>query len=109
MSRAWTVETVGTIVDDEIEALPVDIRARLSRCVAQIEAHGPSALTPKAFKHLGDGLWELRLQGRDGIARAIYVTASERRLVIVRAFIKKTLKTPPRELAVARERARLIP
>ena len=108
MSLTWTVETTGRVVDEEIEALPVDVRARLAWYAAQIEAHGPSSLPPNASKYLGDALWKLRLQGRDGIARAIYITASGRRLVIVRAFVKKTQKTPSQDLAVARERARLI-
>lgn len=43
------------------------------------------------------------MAGRDGISRAIYVTAAGRRVVVVRAFIKKTQKTPPRELEIARQ------
>ena len=46
--------------------------------------------------------------GRDGISRAIYVTASGRRVVVVRVFIKKTQKTPPRELELARQRAKEV-
>jgi phage-related protein len=48
------------------------------------------------------------LTGRDGIARAIYVTATGQRVVIVRVFIKKTQKTPPRELELARQRAKEV-
>ena len=57
-------------------------------------------------KHLEDKLWELRMTGRDGIARAIYFTAQERRLIVVRAFVKKTQKTPRREIEIARRRMR---
>ena len=53
-------------------------------------------------KHLGDQLWEMRMSGRDGIARAIYVTARSRRVVVVGAFVKKTQKTPRAELEIAR-------
>jgi phage-related protein len=56
--------------------------------------------------HLEEKLWELRLKGKSGISRAIYVTASGRRVVIVRVFVKKTQKTPKRELKLARERAK---
>ena len=59
-------------------------------------------------KHLGDKLWELRLTGRDGIARAIYVTATGQRVVIVRIFVKKTQKTPAREIELARQRAKEV-
>ena len=53
-------------------------------------------------KHLQGALWELRLIGRDGIARAIYVAASGKRVVIVRVFRKKTQKTPGEDLELAR-------
>jgi phage-related protein len=46
--------------------------------------------------------------GRDGISRAIYVTASGQRVVILRVFVKKTQKTPPRELELARQRAKEV-
>ena len=36
----------------------------------------------------------MRIRARDGIARVIYVTASERRVVILHALRKKTRKTP---------------
>jgi phage-related protein len=36
------------------------------------------------------------------------VTARERRVVIVRIFVKKTQKTPQRELELARQRAKEI-
>jgi phage-related protein len=47
----------------------------------------------------------MRMKGRDGISRAIYVTASGRRVIIVRAFVKKTQKTPHREIKLALQRA----
>jgi len=50
----------------------------------------------------------MRLKGRDGISRALYVTARGKRLVVVRVFIKKTQKTPRRELVLARERAKEV-
>jgi len=50
----------------------------------------------------------MRLKGRDGISRAIYVTATGRRVVIVRVFVKKTEKTPRREIDLALERAREV-
>ena len=53
-------------------------------------------------------LWELRLTGRDGIARALYVTAIGRRMVVVRAFVKKTQKTPRSEIELALQRAKEV-
>jgi phage-related protein len=48
------------------------------------------------------------MRGRDGIARAIYVTARGRRVVVVRVFVKWTQKTPRREIDLALERAREV-
>ncbi len=56
------------------------------------------------IRHLEDKLWEMRLTGRDGIARAIYVARSGQRLIVLHVFIKKTQKTPRTALALARAR-----
>jgi phage-related protein len=53
-------------------------------------------------------LWEMRLRGRDGIARALYVTAAGQRVVVLRVFAKKTQKTPRREIELAHQRAREV-
>ena len=55
-------------------------------------------------KPLRDELWEMRIKGRDGIARAIYVTAKNRRIVIVHVFRKKTRKTPRAAIRMALSR-----
>ena len=104
----WTVEALNTVVDTEIDALPKDMRAKLVRLSALIEQSGFQALPRDSVKHLEDKLWELRITGRDGISRAIYVTAAVRRVVILRVFIKKTQQTPPRELEIARQRAKEV-
>jgi phage-related protein len=59
-------------------------------------------------KHLEGKLWEMRMKGRDGIPRAVYVTASAERDVVVHAFVKKTQKTPRRALEIARMRAKEV-
>jgi len=104
----WTVETLNAVVDEEIAALPDDMRARLVRLSGIIEANGFGALPRDSIKHLEGRLWELRITGRAGISRAMYVTANGQRVVIVRVFIKKTQRTPPRELELARQRARSL-
>ena len=105
---AWTVTTLNATVDAEIEALPADMRARLVRLSELIEKHGLEALPRDSVDHLEDKLWELRLKGKAGISRAIYVTASGQRVVIVRVFVKKTQKTPSKELRLARERVKEV-
>ncbi len=101
----WTVETLNTTVDAEIAALPVDMRARLSRMATLIATVGLENVREPHIKHIEGQLWELRIKGKDGISRAIYVTTKPKRLVIVRVFIKKTDKTPRREIEIALQRA----
>lgn len=104
----WTVFALNALVESEIFALPKDMRARLARLTNLIEQHGFEGLPRETVKHLDEKLWELRITGRDGISRAIYVTASGKRMVIVRVFIKKTQKTPKNELEIAHQRAKEV-
>jgi phage-related protein len=48
------------------------------------------------------------MKGRDGISRAIYVTARGHRVVVVRVFVKTTQKTPRSEIELAREPAKEV-
>jgi len=102
----WTVEILNETVREELEALPRDMQSRLTRIIDLIEDIGLEQLREPYVKHLEGKLWEMRVKGRDGIARIIYVTAHERRVVIVHAFRKKTQKTPRSALRLARSRAK---
>ncbi|MDB5440868.1 MAG: Phage-related protein [Caulobacteraceae bacterium] len=104
----WSILFASETAKAELDALPVDMRARFERIVRLIQEHGLEKVREPYVKHLEDKLWEMRLIGRDGIARAIYVTASGRRVFVLRTFIKKTEKTPKRELELARARAKEI-
>ncbi|HEY7389040.1 MAG TPA: type II toxin-antitoxin system RelE/ParE family toxin [Bryobacteraceae bacterium] len=104
----WSFQTFGPVVDDEIRSLPADMQARLLRFAELIVQSGFHALPRDSVKHLEGKLWELRVSGRDGIARAVYITATMRRVVVLRVFIKKTQRTPPRELEIARQRAKEV-
>jgi phage-related protein len=57
---------------------------------------------------MGDGLFELRLKAREGIARVFFCTVVGRKIVILHQFIKKSDKTPPRESAIARRRMKEV-
>ena len=104
----WTFATLNAAVDAEIGALPADMQARFLRYGDIIERAGFEGLPRDSVKHLEGRLWELRMTGRDGISRAIYVTAVGRRVVILRVFVKKTEKTPRREIELALMRARNV-
>jgi phage-related protein len=94
---AWTVETLNAAVDAEVNALSADMRAQLTRISFMVREFGLEQMREPHVKHLQGPIWEMRLRGRDGIARALYVAARDRLVVIVRVFVKKTQKTPSRE------------
>ena len=86
----WTVEFLDEQVQAELDAFPADVRARFERIVLLIQSHGLDKVHEPCVKHVEGRLWEMRMKGKDGIARALYVTAMSRRVVVVRVFAKKT-------------------
>ena len=104
---AWVVLLLPA-AEAELEALPDDMRARFQRIVQLIQSRGLEQVREPYIKHLEGRLWEMRMTGRDGISRAIYVTTSGARVVVVRVFIKKTQKTPRSELEIALRRAKEV-
>jgi phage-related protein len=104
----WRIEILNETVAAEIAALPPDMQARFLRLAERIVAAGLQSLSEPHVKQLEGKLWELRLTGRDGIARVLYVTATGQRVVVLRAFVKKTQKTPRAEIELALRRAKDI-
>lgn len=104
----WRVEVLDRKVEKELDALAQDVRQRFLRIVELVEIHGLHSVHEPHIKHLEGRLWEMRMKGRDGIARAIYVTANVQRVVVVHAFTKKTQKTPINALEIARSRAKEV-
>lgn len=104
----WTFVFLNEDVRQELEVLPADVRASFERIVRLVEAMGLEHVHEPYIKHLNGRLWEMRLRGKDGIARAIYVTATGQRVVILRVFAKKTQKTPRREIELALARAKEV-
>ena len=105
---AWTVETLNATVDEELDALPADMRAKFVRTGHLIAAVGLEYVGWPHIKHLTGPLWEMRLTGRDGISRAFYVTAKAKRVVVVRVLVKKTRRIPRREIELALRRAKEV-
>lgn len=100
----WRIEILNQIAIDELDALPVEIRAKLDHIIRLIEEFGLTRVREPYVRPVGNKLWEMRMTGRDGIGRAIYVTAQVRRIVILHAFRKKTQKTPRRAVRIAMSR-----
>ncbi|MGZ5934778.1 MAG: type II toxin-antitoxin system RelE/ParE family toxin [Rhizomicrobium sp.] len=98
---SWTVGFVNAAAEAEVTGLPLDMGARFARIAETIADRGLLAMREPYVKHLTGKLWEMRLKGRDGIARSIYVSASGQRVVVLRTFVKKTQKTPRSEIEIA--------
>lgn len=105
---AWTVGFLNEDVKALLDALPLDIRANFQRISELIQAHGLEHVREPYVKHLEGPLWEMRMKGRSGLARACYVTALGKRVVVVHVFVKKTQKTPRREIELALKKVKEV-
>lgn len=100
----WTVEfTEAAAV--EFAALAPDQRAHYMQIAGMIRDYGLERVGFPFVRHPEGPVWEIRLKGRSGIARALYVTRVGKRVVAVRVFVKKTEKSPRREIELALKRA----
>ena len=96
----YAITYYSKAVQDDILALPDTLAARYVVLTRRRVALGPNLGEPHT-KALGDGLFELRLKGAEGIARVFFCTLISQRIVMLHSFIKKTDKTPASEKTVA--------
>jgi phage-related protein len=68
-----------------------------------IEEYGPSLGKPYTAP-LGDGLFEIRVKGKEGIGRSLFSTIKGQEIIILHSFIKKSQKIPKEEIELARKR-----
>jgi len=99
----YTITYYSEEVQNEILALPDTLAARYVVLTRRMVALGPNLGEPHT-RAFGEGLFELRLKGAEGIARVFFCTLVGRRIVMLHSFIKKSAKTPRRELEIARGR-----
>ncbi|MBP0618237.1 type II toxin-antitoxin system RelE/ParE family toxin [Jiella mangrovi] len=99
----WKVELTLDAAQ-EFEALSPDLRGKFIFIARRLERETPMKVGMPHVRPLGNKLWEMRLKGKDGIARAVYILATEQRILVVRIFIKKTEKTPRSEIELALKR-----
>ena len=102
----WHVELIRE-AEAEFLALPPDMRARFLHIAEMLEEFGPQRVGMPHVRALDGKLWEIRMTGRDGIARALYVTRTGQRVVVLHVFVKKTQKTPWRAIEIAYSRMRV--
>lgn len=99
----WTV-TLHPLAEAELLVLPMDMQARFFHIAEMLEDFGPHNVGMPHIRPLESKLWEMRMKGRDGIARAVYVAVSGRRLEVLHVFVKKTQTTPRSAIKTALQR-----
>ena len=108
---AWKIEILNKTVQKELEALPLDLRAKFLHIAQMLEDFGPQNIREpyvKSLKSSKANLWEIRMKSKSGIGRAIYITVKKERIVVLHVFIKKTQKTPQNALEKAIKRIKEV-
>lgn len=103
MANVFLIEYYSDVVEAATLALPDTLAARYIVLTRRLETVGPNLGEPHT-KAMGEGLFELRLKGAEGIARVMYCTLIGQRIVMLHCFIKKSEKTPRNDFRLARER-----
>ena len=103
----YAITYYSASVQEEILALPDTLAARYIVLTRRMVALGPNLGEPHT-KAFGDGLFELRLKGAEGIARVFFCTLIGRRIVMLHCFVKKSERTPVREREIAEARMKEI-
>ena len=93
-------------LEEWLETVPADIKAKVLRIVEMLVIFGPHNVREPYIKHVEGQkkLFEIRARGKDGIARVFYCTISEQKIILLHGFIKKSDKTPKREIDIAIKR-----
>jgi phage-related protein len=104
---SWIVTFHSRRVEDEILALSGGFVARFLKYAERMEIYGPDLGMPHT-RAMGGGLFELRIKAAEGIARVLYCTVVGKRIVVLHQFVKKSDKTPSKELQIARRRMKEV-
>ena len=93
-------------LEEWFETIPADIKAKVLRIVDMLVIFGPHNVREPYVKHVERQrkLLEIRAKGKDGIARVFYCTISGQKIILLHGFIKKTDKTPKKEIDIAVKR-----
>jgi phage-related protein len=103
----YTISYHSEVLQEQILALPDTLAARYIVLTRRMIALGPNLGEPHT-KAFGDGLFELRLKGAEGIARVFFCTLVGKRIVMLHSFVKKSDRTPLRERELALTRMKEV-
>jgi phage-related protein len=103
----WQIVYYSDDVQQAILAFPAGLQARYIHLTERMITFGPDLGMPHT-RALGKGLFELRLKSKEGIGRVFFCSRPRRRIMMLHAFVKKSGKTPAKELKLARKRLREV-
>ncbi len=103
----WKIEYYGSDVEESVFNLPDGLLARYLRLTDLMLEFGPNLGLPHT-KAIKDGLFELRIKSKEGIARVFYCTVINKRILMLHIFIKKSQKIPRNELKLAMSRLKEV-
>ncbi len=103
----WKITFYSERIEAQALKLPSGILASLLHIMEMIEELGPNLGKPYVGK-LDSGLYEIRSKGKEGIGRSLYCTIKGKEIVILHSFIKKTQKTPKKDLDLAKKRMKEV-
>jgi phage-related protein len=103
----WVIVYYSEDLQRTILEFPAGLQARYIHLTERMLTFGPDLGMPHT-RAMGEGLFELRLRAKEGIGRVFFCTRPGQRIVMLHAFVKKSAKTPARELKVARGRMREV-
>ena len=100
---SWSICYHDEAVKSFVRELPAGLLARYLRLTDMMLEFGANLGMPHT-RAMSDGLFELRVKGKEGIARVFYCTLVGQRIIMLHGFVKKSQQTPPKELKLARQR-----
>lgn len=104
----WKITYYNQKVYDEIETLPTSFLGKYGAIANRMIEQGTANLGMPYTRAMGDGLFEIRLKGYDGIARIFYCVLHNRNIVMLHSFVKKSQQTPKKEMDLARLRMKEV-
>jgi phage-related protein len=99
----WSITYHNKDVEAFVLGLPDGLLARYLRLADMMHEFGAN-LDMTHTRAMGEGLFEWRVKSKEGIARVFFRAVIGQRVVMLYCFIKKSEKTPPKELKLARLR-----
>jgi len=103
----WEIVYYSEDLQRAIMGFPAGIQARYIHLTQRILVFGPNLGMPHS-RAMGRGLFELRLKSKEGIGRVFYCNLADQRVMMLHAFVKKSAKTPDKELKIARDRMKEV-